>query len=36
MGIVIEKPKTIHSEAIASICSKGWKQTVEGMLSEEY
>ncbi|MEC5424728.1 GNAT family N-acetyltransferase [Virgibacillus sp. C22-A2] len=36
MDIVIKKPRTIHSEAIANICSKGWKQTVEGMLSEEY
>ena len=36
MDIVIKKPETIHSEAIATICSKGWKQTVEGILSEEY
>lgn len=36
MEIVIEKLKTIHAEAIAHICSSGWRQTVEGILSEAY
>jgi ribosomal protein S18 acetylase RimI-like enzyme len=36
MEIVIQKPGAIHSKAIATICSEGWKQTVEGLLSEEY
>jgi GNAT superfamily N-acetyltransferase len=36
MEISIQKPDTTHAEAIAAICSTGWKQTVEGMLSEAY
>lgn len=36
MEIVIEKPVAAHAEAIAAICAKGWKQTVEGRLSEAY
>jgi ribosomal protein S18 acetylase RimI-like enzyme len=36
MDIVIKKPEIIHSNAIATICTKGWKQTVEGLISEEY
>jgi len=34
--IKIIKPQLIHAEAIQYICSNGWKQTVEGVLSEEY
>ncbi|MDQ0159959.1 GNAT family N-acetyltransferase [Alkalibacillus salilacus] len=36
MDIVIEKPNINHAGAIATICSTGWKQTVEGILSDEY
>ncbi|SFD60179.1 Ribosomal protein S18 acetylase RimI [Lentibacillus persicus] len=36
MNISIIKPKTEHAEAIAAICAAGWRQTVEGKLSEEY
>ncbi|GIO22714.1 GNAT family N-acetyltransferase [Oceanobacillus sp. J11TS1] len=36
MEIAIIKPTTKHVEAIAAICSAGWRQTVEGKLSEEY
>ncbi|UFU00081.1 GNAT family N-acetyltransferase [Radiobacillus kanasensis] len=36
MNISIEKPKPEHAEMVAEICSVGWKQTVEGKLSEEY
>ncbi|MDX8045257.1 GNAT family N-acetyltransferase [Gracilibacillus sp. S3-1-1] len=36
MNIIIAKPKEEHAEAIADICSTGWKQTVDGKLSEEY
>ncbi|MGN8646094.1 GNAT family N-acetyltransferase [Gracilibacillus sp. HCP3S3_G5_1] len=36
MNITIEQPKEEHAEAIAHICSTGWKQTVEGELSKEY
>ena len=32
----IQRPKSKHAEAIAKICSNGWRQTVEGLLSEEY
>ena len=34
--ITITKPSASHVEAIATVCSVGWKQTVEGKLSEEY
>ncbi|MER2060485.1 MAG: GNAT family N-acetyltransferase, partial [Niallia sp.] len=33
--ILIEKPKLEHAKAIQRICSTGWRQTVEEMLSEE-
>ncbi|CAI9395367.1 MULTISPECIES: GNAT family N-acetyltransferase [Bacillaceae] len=33
--ISIEKPKKEHAEMIRKICSTGWRQTVEGKLSEE-
>lgn len=36
MKITIVKPTENHIEAISRICSNGWKQTVEGKLSEEY
>lgn len=36
MDIVIEKPRHQHISEIAHICAVGWRQTVEGMLSEEY
>ncbi|SEN97502.1 Ribosomal protein S18 acetylase RimI [Mesobacillus persicus] len=36
MNITIVKPDLKHAEAIATICSTGWKQTVEGLLSDEY
>ncbi|QHS22024.1 GNAT family N-acetyltransferase [Virgibacillus sp. MSP4-1] len=36
MEISIQKPKPEHAEAIASICARGWRQTVEGKLSAEY
>ncbi|WP_033543669.1 GNAT family N-acetyltransferase [Planococcus sp. CAU13] len=36
MPVLIIKPAEIHIEEIAEICSTGWKQTVEGKLSEEY
>ncbi|WP_018931875.1 GNAT family N-acetyltransferase [Gracilibacillus lacisalsi] len=36
MNIIIEKAREEHAEAIANICSTGWKQTVAGKLSEEY
>ncbi|WP_040980991.1 GNAT family N-acetyltransferase [Oceanobacillus jeddahense] len=36
MNIVIERAAVEHVDAIAAICSFGWKQTVEGKLSEEY
>jgi ribosomal protein S18 acetylase RimI-like enzyme len=32
----ITKPELKHAEAIAAICSKGWRQTVAGKLSEEF
>ncbi|MFS0561021.1 GNAT family N-acetyltransferase [Terribacillus sp. 179-K 1B1 HS] len=31
----IKKAETAHAAAIARICAKGWRQTVEGKLSEE-
>lgn len=36
MNITIGKPAEDHIVAISGICSNGWKQTVEGRLSEEY
>ncbi|QDP39390.1 GNAT family N-acetyltransferase [Radiobacillus deserti] len=36
MNISIERPQPNQAEAIAEICSIGWKQTVEGKLSKEY
>ncbi|QHJ69901.1 GNAT family N-acetyltransferase [Planococcus halotolerans] len=36
MDVSIIKPTKNHIEAISAICSAGWKQTVEGKLSEEY
>ena len=36
MDITIIKPDLKHTEEIAKVCSIGWKQTVEGKLSEEY
>lgn len=36
MNVSIIKPTENHIEAISAICSVGWKQTVEGELSEEY
>ncbi|QKY69651.1 GNAT family N-acetyltransferase [Lentibacillus sp. CBA3610] len=36
MKVSIIKPQTKHTEAIAAICAAGWKQTVEGKLSEEF
>ncbi|WP_010532422.1 GNAT family N-acetyltransferase [Lentibacillus jeotgali] len=36
MNISVIKPQTKHAAAIAEICATGWKQTVEGKLSEEY
>lgn len=36
MTVSIIKPAEEHIEAISSICSAGWKQTVEGKLSEAY
>lgn len=36
LDIIIEKPQFQHIPEIARICTVGWKQTVEGMLSEEY
>jgi N-acetylglutamate synthase-like GNAT family acetyltransferase len=33
---MIIKPERKHAEVIAAICSKGWRQTVAGKLSEEY
>lgn len=36
MNISIVKPEAKHTEAIAAICAAGWRQTVEGRLSEEY
>ncbi|RKQ17191.1 GNAT family N-acetyltransferase [Oceanobacillus bengalensis] len=36
MNITITKPETKHTKAIAKICATGWRQTVEGVLSENY
>jgi GNAT superfamily N-acetyltransferase len=36
MDVLISKPNTNHTEAIATICSEGWMQTVEGVLSDDY
>ncbi|RLL45458.1 GNAT family N-acetyltransferase [Oceanobacillus piezotolerans] len=36
MKVNIEKPDITHTEAIAAICAAGWRQTVEGVLSEAY
>jgi len=36
LDISIVKPDTKHTVGIARVCSTGWKQTVEGILSEEY
>ncbi|ASN06410.1 GNAT family N-acetyltransferase [Virgibacillus necropolis] len=36
MNLSIVKPHTKHTEAIVAICAAGWRQTVEGKLSEEY
>lgn len=36
MAVWIIKPAEHHIPAISEICSKGWKQTVEGKLSAEY
>ncbi|SEQ12745.1 GNAT family N-acetyltransferase [Piscibacillus halophilus] len=36
MQVNITKPKIEHAEAIRRICSTGWRQTVEGLCSEEY
>lgn len=36
MNTSIEKPSVKHANAVAKICTLGWKQTVEGRLSEEY
>ena len=36
MNISIIKPDIKHTEGITEVCSTGWKQTVEGTLSEEY
>ncbi|WP_080874482.1 GNAT family N-acetyltransferase [Oceanobacillus timonensis] len=36
MNINIKRAAREHVEAIAAICSCGWKQTVEGKLSEAY
>ncbi|MRG86077.1 GNAT family N-acetyltransferase [Salinibacillus xinjiangensis] len=36
MSVFITKLTPEHTEAVASICASGWRQTVEGMLSEEY
>lgn len=36
MEMSIVEPAEHHIKAISTICSKGWKQTVEGKLSAEY
>lgn len=36
MAVLIIEPTENHIEAISTICSMGWKQTVEGKLSEKY
>ncbi|SNZ11689.1 Ribosomal protein S18 acetylase RimI [Terribacillus aidingensis] len=32
----LRKPELSHAETIAAICSKGWRQTVAGKLSEDF
>jgi len=36
LNISIIKPDIKHTEGITEVCSTGWKQTVEGTLSEEF
>lgn len=36
MELTIVKPDENHASAIATICANGWRQTVEGKLSEAY
>ncbi|WP_042220932.1 GNAT family N-acetyltransferase [Oceanobacillus manasiensis] len=36
MSISIVKPEISHTAAISAICTAGWKQTVEGKLSETF
>lgn len=36
VNITIVKLDLKHAETIATICTTGWKQTVQGLLSEEY
>ncbi|GAA0459593.1 GNAT family N-acetyltransferase [Alkalibacillus silvisoli] len=36
MDISITKAEPEHTEEISSICSIGWRQTVQGIYSEEY
>lgn len=36
MNLSIVKANTKYTVAIADICAAGWKQTIEGKLSEEY
>lgn len=36
LNIIIEQPSYAHIPEIARICATGWKQTVEGQLSEAF
>lgn len=36
MNLTIIKPKKEHTEAVASICASGWRQTAEDFYSETY
>ncbi|MGI2329048.1 GNAT family N-acetyltransferase [Planococcus sp. YIM B11945] len=36
MSVTIVEPAQDHAQAIAVICSTGWRQTVAGKFSEEY
>jgi len=36
LEITIVKPDMEHTPGIARVCSEGWRQTVEGKLSQEY
>ncbi|MFZ3579476.1 hypothetical protein [Virgibacillus sp. DJP39] len=36
MNVIFTKPDTAYTRTIAAICATGWRQTVEGKLSEEY
>lgn len=36
MDITIKNPDIGHAEEISRICSVGWRQTIEGKLSEEH